>query len=589
MLKTMRERIKALLTHPYLPFIVAGAAIVFTLPSLLVGWQADDYYHRGIFLDRLPEQLPLLSMFSFFHGESHIHRWIAEGILPWWTWENIRLSFFRPVSIFTHWIDYQFWPNTAPLHHLHNLAWYGALVAAVAVFYRRVMGATWMAGLAAMVYALDDGRGFAVGWIANRNAIIATLFGVLALIAHDRWRRDGWKPGAWLSPGLLLIALLAAEFGVGAFAFFLSYTLCLDPALWRRRWIAIAPSLITILAWQIGYRMMGYGAFGSSYYVDPGATPLQFLFAFIERAPLLLQSQWFGLPAAPVIFFPEWLLSVYWRISLAVLALIALLLAPLLRVNQPARFWAVAMLLALVPVCAVFPAERLLFFVGLGAFPLIALLVQSVFQDVKWPGVHWALRRPVRMMIYFLIFQHCIMGPLLLPFSSISPKLISQWVDQPALSVPDSPSIENETWIVINPPVSLFTFHMPAVRIEHGLHAPKALQPLASGLSGFTITRDDAQTLTVRPQHGFLATSFERLLRGESQPLLVGEQIETNSFTATVLSLTPDNRPAEVRFRFTAPLGDANFRFLQWKNNQLVVFVPPAMGGRIDLDPVRMF
>ena len=33
-------------------------------------------------------------------------------------------------------------------------------------------------------------RGFAVGWISNRNALIATLLGVLALIAHDRWRRS---------------------------------------------------------------------------------------------------------------------------------------------------------------------------------------------------------------------------------------------------------------------------------------------------------------------------------------------------------------------------------------------------------------
>lgn len=167
--------------------------------------------------------------------------------------------------------------------------------------------------------------------------------------------------------------------------------------------------------------------------------------------------------------------------------------------------------------------------------------------------------------------------------------MTSMWIDQPALSVTDSPTIENETWIIINPPVSLFTFHMPAVRIEHGLHAPKALQPLASGLSGFTITREDERTLVVHPQNGYFATSFERLLRGESQPLLAGETIETNAFTATVLSLTPDNRPAEVRFRFTAPLEDEVFRFLQWKNNQLVLFDAPAIGEVKHLSPVQLF
>ena len=38
-----------------------------------------------------------------------------------------------------------------------------------------------------------------IGWLANRNASIALVFGLLALLAHIRWRRDnapGWLVGA---------------------------------------------------------------------------------------------------------------------------------------------------------------------------------------------------------------------------------------------------------------------------------------------------------------------------------------------------------------------------------------------------------
>src|SRR5258707_5125 len=84
---------------------------------------------------------------------------------------------------------------------------------ATARFYRRMLGATWVAGVAALVYAVDDARGATVGFIANRNVLVAAAFGVPALIAHDRARRDGSRPAAWLAPLLLAGALFSKEEG----------------------------------------------------------------------------------------------------------------------------------------------------------------------------------------------------------------------------------------------------------------------------------------------------------------------------------------------------------------------------------------
>ena len=90
---------------------------------------------------------------------------------------------------------------------LIHFLWQGSLIGLVAA-----------AALAALLYVIDDARGMPVGFIANRNALLATVFGVLSLIAHDRWRRDGWHSVVVVVPFCLLLALLSAEAGTGAAA-----------------------------------------------------------------------------------------------------------------------------------------------------------------------------------------------------------------------------------------------------------------------------------------------------------------------------------------------------------------------------------
>ena len=87
--------------------------------------------------------------------------------------------------------------------HAHSLVWLALALFGAALVYRRLLGATWVAGLATLLYAVNDTHGPAVGWIANRNAVIAIALALPVLWLHDRWRRDGWTPGAWLAPLLL--------------------------------------------------------------------------------------------------------------------------------------------------------------------------------------------------------------------------------------------------------------------------------------------------------------------------------------------------------------------------------------------------
>src|ERR1700751_5510666 len=96
-------------------------------------------------------------------------------------------------------LDYRLWPNHPALMHLHSLIWLSAAVLAAALLYREVLGATWVAGPAALMYALDGAHAVPAGYLANRNALIACCFGFISLLEFVRWRKCGDPWRRWLS------------------------------------------------------------------------------------------------------------------------------------------------------------------------------------------------------------------------------------------------------------------------------------------------------------------------------------------------------------------------------------------------------
>src|SRR4051812_41191815 len=192
------------LRHRSFPFLVAALAMLLTLGSLRVGWCFDDYYQRWIIcgspaytdVARRP-----LDAFCFFDGDVHRNqRMIEHGLAPWWINPHLKVAFWKPVTVLTHMIDYRLWPRSPALMHVQNIFWFGLWVLAAGLLYRQVMHATVAAALGTLLYALDHSRAVPVAWLANRNAVLAGLFGILAIYAHIRsLQREGitWR---FLSP-----------------------------------------------------------------------------------------------------------------------------------------------------------------------------------------------------------------------------------------------------------------------------------------------------------------------------------------------------------------------------------------------------
>src|SRR5579862_3980378 len=144
------------------------------------------------------------------------------GTMPWWGSPDLHQAFLRYASTLTMMLDYRLWPNSPALMHLHSLLWLAAAVLAAALLYREVMGATWIAGLAALMYALDGAHAVPAAYLANRNALIACCFGFLSVLEFVRSRKLDDRGARWLSALMLALALSAGEMGLATVAYLFS-------------------------------------------------------------------------------------------------------------------------------------------------------------------------------------------------------------------------------------------------------------------------------------------------------------------------------------------------------------------------------
>lgn len=368
----MIDRLKPLFLHKHLPSILAFLAIGLALPSLRLGLLADDYFHLASFIE--PAALdglfgsPFTSMYSFADGDTaRTMKLIDRGLAPWYTLPEIRLRFWRPLHVATYWLDYRLWPNTPALMHLQSVLWFGGAVFIVALLYRRFLGPTVAAGLAALLFTLDDAHALPAAWLANRSSLIALVLGACALILHHQWRESKkfrWAPVAFALFGL---SLLAKESAISILGYLFGYALFLDRSSLLHRVRSLVPYAAITVIWRLYYQASGYGVSGSGGYIDPLLSPISFLRAMLTKIPILFAGQ-FALPPSDFSEFAPPTVKPFF-IGWGVLTMVILIpfFLPLLRADRTARFWATGMALSFIPICSTGPMDRLLDFAGIGA------------------------------------------------------------------------------------------------------------------------------------------------------------------------------------------------------------------------------
>jgi len=566
-----------------------GMAVV--LPSLSAGLLLDDYHHRLLMRGsdspvRLLESP--LDLFRFFDGDPQRTQQLKDlGMVPWWA-TNAKAAFWRPISSLTHWLDYTLWPDSLSLMHAQSILWYGLLVLCVALLYRRFATTVAVAAIAALLFAFDDTHATPVGFLANRNALIAATFGVLALLAHDRYRRDNSRSSLIWAVVLLAASLLSAEAGIATAAYLASYALFLDRDTRRGRLVSMLPYLAVIVLWRLLWNGLGYGIENFGIYIDPLREPLRYAGALKDRGAILLLGQLLGPPSDVTMLLAPSGVRVLWRIAVAFLMVFGLLLIPLLRKDRVARFWAVGMLLSVLPICATFPSDRLLVFASIGAMGLIAQFLAAAFG----PGARHLGPKPWRMgavalASLFVLVHGIIAAPVLLVRSAqpMGPKSFTEQM----LIGPLDEGVETQDLIVVNPPLAFLTSSSALIWADEGTPFPRSLRLLSSSLfEPVEVRRPDANTLTVRPRFGYYAWVLDALFRDPKQRFQVGDRVELSGMTVEILETTSEGRALEAAFIFPVPLEDPSLRWMQHGPNGLAPFTPPPIGESAVLEAPKL-
>jgi len=297
--------------------------------------------------------------------------------------------------------------------HLHSILWYALLGCVIALAYRRFISTPWVAGLAAFMYVADEARAVGVGWLAGRSHILAAIIGILVLLAHDRWRRNNWKPGAVFAVFWLGLGLFTSESTLSICAYLFSYAMFIDRGRLAVRMATLIPYGIIVVLWRLLYNSLGYNVINSGLYLNPSQDLGRFMIVAPQRLIMLMYAQ-FAIPDSVLWNFT----TPFWSVVCLVIATIALsfiawVIWPIIRTNRIAQFFTLGMILSALPSCTTLPAGRLLFFIGFGGMGLIALFLANVFENQK----EILSERPYsakRLGVLFVVI-HLILSPILLP------------------------------------------------------------------------------------------------------------------------------------------------------------------------------
>lgn len=604
MLTPFFRRADAMLTSPRLPWALAAISGLLLAPAIGLGLIVDDFGIDAVESGRGEGVVSSMTPFDLFRFTSpngeNLRTLVDQGALPWWTSPALRVAFFRPLSSASHWLDYRLFSGSPAAMHAVTIAWASAAVIVATLLYRRLLGRSFAAGLAACFFAFDPGHAVAAGWIATRNSVLAAFFGLSALYAHDLWRRDGRRWAAFVAPLCTALSLASGESGTAALALLFAHAVVFEGPGLKARAAALGPAAAIGLAWAATYRGLGYGTSHSLMYIDPIASPLDYLRRAVVTLPINLGARLGGIPASICAFLAERMYPVVALTSVALVVAVAGALGPARR-EPAARFFAISAALAAVPIAATMPNDRNLFFVGFACFGLLALVLRSA---VERPSV------PARGFAGWIVFLNLIVALPSMPMHATSMSLFARLSRDPLERMLLDDAVRSQTVVFLNPPAPFFVAHLLTARMGTSLPTPERLRALIPGVYPSRITRPRADQLAIHVDGGMLpkpgnwpaspeapafkmdyvAQHLSSFVRGTDEPVRTGDVFELPGLRVEVVAVTPDGGPTDLVFTFDRPLDDPSMRWFVWRPDAYGYkeIAAPAIGGAITLEPATI-
>ena len=552
-----------------------GLAVLLASPVFFSDFFDDDVWHLGMLEGHASPARGVFDLYRFADGApDEMRAAIARGgFFPWWGEPTMHAAFFRPLASGLTGLDHALFGHHALPYHVHVLLWFLACLGVVGLLHRRVLGGA-VGGLATVLFAIDDGHTQTIGWIATRHAVIAALPCVLGLIAHLRWRQEGWKPGRILAPLAFAIGLTAGETALSAAAYVVAFELVGATGSRRERLGAIAPLTAVMVGYLALYRALGYGVRGSGSYVDPFSSPVAYALALPPRLAAYCGDLIAGMP------IEVWLLAPGARMVLiaggvfGVFAL-RLVIRKLAKTRPPPEVRAIAWLslgalLSLLPGAAGFVGSRLLLVPSIGVFGVIAwVLVHGLRQ----------LRGIARAVCGYLALAHVVVAPLVLFGGLMYLRRVAAESKTAALTADTGPPGSHV--FVVGTADPIIAIYSPYWSWLTDARRPASWHCLSLAPFDHRLTRTADDTLELSVMGGrMLQSEFELVIRPKSKPFAAGAEVELDGSRIRVVEVI-DGSPTRIALTTHGSLDDDQQRVLVWKNGGFERLVLPRVGETV--------
>ncbi len=558
------------------PWLIALLGFLLALPTLRLGYFLDDFYHMYA-LDG--GELPggpkgNWDLYRFASGQPTLGEAKASGYFAWWTSDDFRIAFLRPIPSLWRALDHALFGANALIPHLETCVVFGLLVWTVSKLLKRFLGDSPAAVIAAMLgtlaFAIDDSHATSISWIANRYALVAALFGALSFVTL------GSQSGRVraLSAPLWILALLSGEASLCFVAFFGAWIWLHKGDERRVMFKRTLPHVLCLAAWVIAYKLGGYGVKGSGFYVDPASTPIAFLAKMFIRAPVLFLAQLTFIPAeasGPLVPHAHYVLA---AIGLVVSLLGVRWIDRTCERSRPVRALLLAGFVGLLPMTATAPDDRLLLIPGIAIFGALGAALAKKLEHRRLGGKFGGAAS-------FFTAAHFVIAPLLfVPRQSVYYDLLGPFIRKHAQELPADEAIREQRLFILAAPDALLTSFMYIERIVGSAPNPRASFLLTVGSPGdLIVTRPAANELVFSAEGGLVGGPFAHLYR--ATPFVDGERVDVDVFEAHVVRTT-DGHLMEVAFTFKQPLESA--RWVIFGEQGFTEVTLPAVGESARFD-----
>jgi hypothetical protein len=520
----------------------------------------------------------------------------------------------RPLSSLLIAFDHAVFPRQPFWHHVHTMVWIFTMQVLVFKVLRRATSLP-IALVAIACFTVDETMTWMVAWLANRCAIVSTVFAMLALLAHMRSDPAKiWSRERVVELVLWALAFAGGEYAVGGVAFLGAYELIGHRGPWKQRIVALWPAVAVMLVFMAAYVAIRGGVYGATTYIDPFTDTGQFLESAADRLPRMAGEVWVNMNGESERFYlryqesglAQWvmpddgsdILVQAWRHARFVMTLTAIMVIPAWLLarkflsddeRRGIRWLILGGTLALVPVAAIPPATRSLLLANIAAAVFAGAVTVAAIRAWRAKGqwTIWLVRLAITVWACGILFIHVLrewlyvaqqQGALLSAQHSYAKFYANAGFDKH--------SVEGKHVVVLATPGLVTGIHGVSMMNVFGYDMPDTWHVLAMGPRGYTVRKLGPRVIEVAAVGGTMHwTPQEALFRSPVDALKRGDTVDAEIFTAKVLADHGGVGPSSVLFIFKYKLSDPRLAFFVVGPEGLEPFELPPRNKMIAIHP----